>query len=425
MYFFTLLSAFLYALAFLYDFLWWTILFFTIPLAYTKKPIREGLLWGMIGFSLHAGGLLLVVMQMQNGPAMVKILSSLIVILYLALHAALWIWIRQKFSIFLFRQAIIATIDTLFFIYTSYALLIPFGFFDGYPLANPLLPLMKGLGTWYITHHLGICASLYTLFISQQLLIHEHSVSKIVGLIGLSLWLIPIPLKESIPAWVSTVAPLTMQWSKDVPPEIIHSHMRLFIKAHPHKKIIITPESAVYNQRAMDPEVIKRYYDKLNVDLIIGSFSKEGNKKYNTLFCINNGIIVMIHHKQHALCFIEKIPESCTCPTLNKLYCDENSIDPAPIHESIWHIKNATFLEPYTCSELFCTLVPRSNHTFPILICCNDNWFTGSSEHIAKLMVADARLKSAAWNRECLYIGYHYAGYITKEGLWTPFSEKL
>jgi apolipoprotein N-acyltransferase len=196
--------------------------------------------------------------------------------------------------------------------------------------------------------------------------------------------------------------------------EIIHKN--------PDKKLFITPESALYNPDSIPLLKEHSYFTTPDTTVIVGSFSPTGDTFYNTLFCIQQGAVAHLHHKQHTVALVEGLPSWCSFTWLMKLHGGSPSIARGPRVNDTWRISDTLSLDPYTCSELFCSRAPRDNASpeSTILICCNDSWFAGWMRYAARLMVADARLKAILWKKNCLYIGYQYAGYITTNGEFFP-----
>src|SRR5690606_33352434 len=106
-----------------------------------------GFLWGICAFGTHASGILYATMRMQNGSWLLRIIPSLLIVLYLALQSGIWFFFLEKAKVFNQRSmvygCITSVIHTVFFWYISYACLWPLTGLQGYPFLNPLLPLTQ------------------------------------------------------------------------------------------------------------------------------------------------------------------------------------------------------------------------------------------------------------------------------------------
>lgn len=415
------ISATLYTLSFIVRPLWWTILLFTLPLVHIRFNFLNGFLWGLCAFSLHASGILYATMRMQNGPWILRIIPSIIIVLYLSLHAGIWFFMVGKIktlnlSGFLY-VCVVSLLHTFFFWYTSYYCFWPLAGIYGYSFINPLLPLTQSPACLVLIRYTGMIGSLFVLFLFSTLITFFSKKFLIIFCtIGLIYLYLPLSITEPLPDWVKLIAPFQIQFSSTTNSIVPLEYLKSFIHAHPHKKIFITPESAFYCYDIFNKSPITALAIP-HVTCILGSFTHTQAKRYNSLYYIKNGTIRDTHHKQHALAFTESVPAWCTIGWIEQLYDKKTFIIPAPKKHDLWVIDNH-IIEPYICSEFFCHPLPLHplQKESTLLVCCNDSWFTGWSRYAAHLMVADAQLKGVAWNTEIIYIGYQDALFITKRG---------
>jgi hypothetical protein len=425
-----IVSALLFAISFMVPQFWWCILLFTLPLYGISKTFCGGFVWGLIAFGLHSSGVLWSVMSMQEGSWALRLIPSLLIISFMAIHGAVWFAVqgvverRCRWNI---QLVLMPFIQTCFFWYIAYALLLPLGLREGYPLANPLLPMLQASGAGRVLR-CGMLGGLYCLFAPAAWMFYglkKRYIGLVISALALLImWFIPAVRQATPPAWVAQVHAIPIQWSQGSDPSAPLAMIEEIIHNNPTKKIFITPESALYDPESVEAFKKQSYFSVPEVTVILGSFSATGDRFYNTLFCIQGGTVRYCHHKQHAVVLVEALPSWMSFEWLTKLHGSSPSIKRGPISDDYWHLSEDLILEPYTCSELFSRQAPRAaaGNYGTLLVCCNDSWFTGWMRYAARLMVADACLKALLWNRDCLYIGYQYAGYISKNGEFSSLN---
>lgn len=420
---FLCISAFLYSISFIIPQLWFTILFFTIPLSRYNCTSGHGFLWGICALSIHTSGIVYATIRMQQTPAWLCIMLFLCIIFFFAIHTAFWFFSLKKAKLLfspLLLPIVIPLVHTCFFWYISYSCFWPLYGCEGYPFANPLLPLLLCDSMKICIRYTGFLSSLFIFFflITFPLFIKRKSATLIYILIVLCFLFLPLDTNKNFHShWASEILPISMQFSYHKSSLFPFECIKTKALLSPQKTIIISPESAFYCYPLFNKISLNVLNDP-GVDYILGSFFQDSQEMYNTLYHISNGIIQNMHHKQHTVMFTESLPV-WFCIILHALgLCNDNfSIKKAPKHHDIWHIGGAIF-EPYICSELFFHYKPlhplESNST--IVLCCNDSWFTGWADYVSTLMVTDAQFKALLWHKDILYIGYQNALFISAQG---------
>ena len=440
-FFLLLLSACIYAFAFLSStYFWWLIFFFPIPLFYCalhkKLTFRDGYFWGLISFGLHLSGPLYGIFYMTHTYPIYTIILVLLFILYESLYAGLWFWLTVTiinwYACTKTMQLMIWILTTLgYFYWINHYCLFIFGRCEGYFFMHPLLPLAVYPPLLFLLPIVGkTVLLLFLLMVPGAITIwiqKKTTIRFLIIIITLSPWIIGVlktDQKKSVPHWLShvTPAPLTFAPSADInhTAYIVCKELKQLINRHKKTSLIIFPESAFYETDFSHITQLASCLDKKNlgksVDIILGAFLKKNGNCYNTLYLIKNGKIQHYFNKRHTVILTQRLPFWLNFPIIHRMFFDEMP----PIsacnnpREKLIVFDNVE-LVPYICSDLFFNEYPDDNYPhIPILAITNDRWTYKS--YIAQLMRLSAAFKAIEWQRDILYISYLYATFFDKYG---------
>jgi apolipoprotein N-acyltransferase len=90
-------------------------------------------------------------------------------------------------------------------------------------------------------------------------------------------------------------------------------------------------------------------------------------------------------------------------------------IKQSPNERPLLPLSDDISIVPYICSELFFNEYPDDIHgTMPIILISNDSW--ASISYVRHLMYLTVRFRAIQWQRDVLYVSYHYALLCDKKG---------
>lgn len=440
---FLTLSAGMYALAFWApENFWWLVFFFPVPVLYaaTIQPLgfKEGFYWGVLSLGLHLWGILRATVELAEGSLVCKLLPTLVLLAYIGLISALFFSIAhliQKNINVSKKPSISLAIWGLtlwgYYYFFDNTCLFPAGIWEGYCLLNPLLPLTQ------FPAFLTLLSKIYNPLLSGPLLLallflsaacftyvlikKMPIVTCIISIIALMPWLLSLSFytKEiASPPWLSAIT--VVPWRFKVPLEDIGKalqiHLERAMQLFPNTKLIIMPEGAIHplDLQKIGPRCFV-WENQKSIDLLVGGTSWHDEKRYNTIYWVQNGCLKTWFYKRHAMLLIEYLAPGINCEFLKKLYF--NTMVPLSTSTNarpLWQLFPDAAFTPYICSELFFNQKPDDTHNVPIIAFCGDHWC--SSTYIRKLMYMAACYKAIIWQREIMYISYYYAYYCTKEG---------
>jgi len=430
------LSAFLGASAFLEPaYCGWFVFIFLIPVFYlvANKQICytfcEGLLWGIIFFSLHMYGLLCVILERAQGQGGLFAFSALV--LYCSVYAGVWFWLASLCATLFYKGTYrllpwIAMTFVFFFV-VNHSIFFIFGCVEGYPLALPLLPLacypqwlrlMPTVGTTILFLILLFFTYFFSLFLVEY---------KLYFLIGAAFCFLPFSIgwllpksNVMIPEYVHQIAAISPPHCDknplDAAQEITY-HLIDCCELNPEATIFIMPESTFPFPLNEYLYVLKMWSQNVLFDekiLVLGAHRCENNKYYNTLYCIKEGRITQLYDKTHVIPFTESLPPFFKNHSFfkNLFLNHKKEFTRSKKQRTILSITKDLKVVPYICSELFFSSQKEADAS--ILCIINDSWF--SAVYMRHLLFLAACYKALEWQQPILYVSYYYAHYLEPNG---------
>lgn len=429
---FLLLSGLCYGLAFLFpNSLWW--LLFLYPFFFLCTPNIIGFFgaffWSFIAYSLHLSGIAIALYQMN-----IPLLIIIGMFFYLPLTTAFIFILVKKIAFYIKTKIIRSSISpivinsiSLFIhrIWINYAILIPFGRFEGYIFMNPLILLvdtpLQATMQWYNFDILSCI--FYSTITIITLCIFEKNKTKycITTTILILLILFPAAIEKQerpIPKWIHSICtiPLFFPDPKNLTTisTIIQNKIKLSRQNNPQKTLFVLPEGAI-NCPLSSNQIEKIFGTDNENDLILCSSSFKKQKLRNCCFFLKQAICHEIYYKRHALPVTER-----------PIWYQKNHthIWPSKNRHPVFIVNEKLSLVPYICSDFFFnTTQDDTFQHIPIIALCNDIWFSGFSSYIQQLMIKTAQLKAIYWQREIVYVAYSTACYINTNGIQFPLFQ--
>ena len=409
-----ILSALIYLGAFIYpDYLYAGIFIWMLPIMDKDYEFKAGYTWGLIFFGGHL---------LWLGCA--NIIVYIATVSYFSIISEFWLWLKQLLEYRWVRKiknhngkcvALCCTwvISTVTFIcLTCYCSLAILDCFEGYTLANPLLPLVSWI--WYLRPICYFGVFSYWIIIVLVNLALAKLIKKFDGmtliflivLIGFPALFQPPHHKINIekkdffyiqPTWNNnaylTSSEKFYAISRTI--DVISTHCA-------DVQYIVLPEGSFGHDLMAWEDQLDVWTSLLSptTSIFIGAHRKNGNAMYNSLYQIKDGIIINWYDKQHLVCCTERKPWITQfLPMFEKLFGHEYFTYP---HHNQSKIIMEGFV-PMICSELFCQEKRPSIKDRPILLVCHDGWF--SMRYARDLACRCAKLYSLRYQVPIVYIG--------------------
>ncbi len=403
-----ILSALIYLSAFIYpSYLYIGVFMFMIPLIITHRTLgfKEGYAWGLLFFGGHFIWVALTVYSQGQGA--MRMLAYLSLVAYFSLYSGFWFWFKQLLDRYvntiqnLNRKCVAScctwVISTVTFLcltcYCSMALL---GSFEGYPLMNPLLPLVSW--QWYLQPivYLGTL-SYWIIIISVNISIanlyrkcDRVTLTFLILFIGFPALFYQYAHKTYLKKETMFYMQPTWNDKNLTPVQMFHEIGRQLDQVamnHPDVQFVFIPESGF-------PCNLLHWGKKLDcwtslfsdtTTIFIGSHRYDQDKVFNSLYQICDGKIINIYDKQHLVLGVERIP--LWLPLLSGLFTTSDCVFSYPLHDQSNMIMAG--FQPVICSEMFYGTKKILKDT-PVLFVCNDSWF--SLDYAQELAKRCARL---------------------------------
>lgn len=358
-----------------------------------------------------------------SNQTLLALIPGTLLIGYTAFYSFIWAWATHRllsWSTHTYQFAIWTVSFWLYLIFKDQAQFFIFGRLEGYPFANPILPLcyyphlfspLCRLPEWLGLAWFSLFSALVKLFS-----VKPSIKTVVVALATLIPWLQTPYAQKAAPPWLSAIGHLPIM-IPDTSPEmaaaLVAHEIQILKKQFNTLTTIILPESAWNGTRLTARDSIALFQHCPVENILIGSFSENATCCYNSAYQFDRGTIASITHKRHALPLAER---AIPLPLCSHLYFEKSSpIAACPAPKQLIHLKNPDLSAVvYICSELFFNMTPDDPYDELIIALINDWWFR--MPHFRTLMMLAARLRSMQWQRPVLYISYNYALYCEPNG---------
>jgi apolipoprotein N-acyltransferase len=421
------ISIALYVSAFLVPSLFnWAILVYLVPLflVVVHNPdalsYRHGFWWGVGAYGITFSSLWHIIFEQAH--CLWKILASALLLLYFSSCSALWFGVSNTISRYYtdHRWIVISWIagtSCFWYLMRTCALFIV-GINKGLLLLFPLVPLAQHTQwLWWLpiigSTTLGIflligswgCAYLLYKPTIKHLLIMLFSYAPFFSGWFLPSTRLPLPpLVNQILALVPEKYTTIYQAAENITQLLIQGTLN-----EQKTQIIVAAESSFPFPLNDHPWALSMWHEnalRQNVLFILGSYRRENERMYNTLYLIQNGRIIKYYDKTSLMPFFEKTPPMWRAIQpfkKNEFMFGSSMREPLQISSFI--------CIPYICSEFFF----QKDFTAGEIILCivNDSWFLSYMKNLLKLT---AQFNAHAYRCSIVYVSYAYALYIDQNG---------
>jgi len=445
-YFFLLAAAFalhtaLYfpASFFWLSFLWLAPLFYLVCENRHPLSFAAGFFWGFIFFFLHLSAVVHLIMTQAYGFG--RFLFPALLVSYGALHTGIWFWLADKTSQLFGNGKKVRVFAWLFWTY-CYLFFVPYGLLwisgkcIGYPLSFPLVALASHPPLLWLLGVIGRQVLMLFLIASSlcvALFLYERNWWYFL-LFGLCCvpFLSGFFLQKktcSMPDFVRKIGyirpPDGQRFSHPLDSaQEIYYRMQSLLKRQPNLTFFVMPELSCHFALNEQEHLIRLWNNNAlhdEVQLFIGASRSEGNKLFNSLYSIKEGRVQQCYDKQYLMPLAEYVPPWCAkIAWLNNLFlCNSNQFCAPLTPQPIFTFAKNVYCKPCICAELFFDKTAFystvSDNTVFILLTLNDSLFAGKKTGL--LMYLWTVFKAQELNTPFLYVGYHNALWISKEGM--------
>lgn len=425
-----IISSFLYGISFLLPkagFL--TVLMSSVLLGMLSSfSFTHAFLWGLCAYGMHLHGLIPGVIALAPSASFYAWLPGIFLMLYLSLVTAVWwsmcSWCEQQLASqykLLFRTLWLWS----YWLFITYGCLFFCGRWEGYLLANPLIPCIAqgvflSVISWFGVAGATVVFCILSALLARMLIYKKYYV---VLLLICCSTLMNYKQDAFLQNHASNIAIVQTPISSCIDDtSICHvlSEQVACVYAHnPNLKAIIFPESCVYSWKICAESALADYMPtKKRCDYIVGSFYQDGDAFRNSCYWLRNGIVHKRFDKRHAMPLIERLPWFLHCSFFKEFFFAEiPEVVPSGNERPVICMGDIPCV-PYICSELFFNRVPDDEHTeLPIVALVNDRW---APPYLQRLMYWGAIIQAYAWHRAIVYASYTYWNIINPCFSCTP-----
>lgn len=438
-------SAVLLAQAFFFPALFaWCIFIFLIPVFYCalqfprQLNFKHGFWWGILFFGFHLSGIAFLVFEHGNGN--IRFASILFLFFYFSLYSIAWFGLTTHFVLknkdSTVRIVLCWLFSTFVFFYIiKFHSMWIFGIYNGYCFGSPLVVfaeypwLLSSLSTF---GEFGLFLLLIIGQMSIALALTEKNYKYLMGLLSFAPFFVgyTVPSIDTIlPSYVHTIGYVAPPLLRDPLEKARHIDFQIagLLNKFPHIKHIIMPESSLSLSINCYPELIERlttHSRNKDINLFIGAYRKDKEKRYNSLYLIRNGMIKNYYDKQLRMPFMEYVPFPWNyCSGFKDLFLKNwNGFEISQNSVNQLRMTPQLTLIPCICSELFLGSDEKFcnfHSTMPILVVTNDAWF--STDYLKHLMFLYARFKSILYKKDVIFVSHTKGYWIGKDcGICMP-----
>lgn len=177
--------------------------------------------------------------------------------------------------------------------------------------------------------------------------------------------------------------------------------------------MLLMPESSLYEQHAVAVPALCARWARHGV---VGGFRYDGGLYRNCVYYIQDGKLAAHFDKRHGVLLTEWLPWWLDYAWVRSLYFQTSPpIVPSGNERPRWRLRHDLIVVPYICSELFFSTFPDDHYNHvTVLALCNDRW---APAIVKRWMLLLARYRAITWQRDVVYVSYHYALLLGKSGI--------
>ncbi len=438
-------SALLLCIAYAWPAYWcWLVFIFLIPLFAVNHSVgfKEGLLWGLVFYSLHLYPIAQILYEYAQDDY--RMLLYPLLIIYLAIYSGIWFFlvrIVRKYC----RALAWPVVTFCYFVWMQCAAFWIFDVREGYPFALPIIPLAQYAEIVRLLPWCGVYGLTALLIWSQWLIVayvyNKKSGYALSAFCCYTVFFIGffVPMQEQpLPNFAKKLVYISpshfdeecFMHPLDCAQEIAYA-LQEGVTQYPEAICFVLPESAFpFVAYSHIYELWQSVVDDNNHELIVGLHKEYGCIIKNCFSHLKSCRIIQTYEKTHATCFTERTPFHLKgFKFFSHLFggntdrSQNNFSYIKGVHHKwspLIRIFNYPFF-PVLCSKLFFNdFLPLPFNKVPILLLCNDNWFT--TNQMKRLMFLYAKIYTLRWNRPIIYVSHSIGTLISQTGRSTTLS---
>jgi apolipoprotein N-acyltransferase len=371
---------------------------------------------------LHLYGIIIGIVRLAADQSWLTLLPGIFLVLYLAICTGFFwaagVWCETQLCAHVPHAALRVVWLWLYWLWITYCSLFFCGRWEGYLLANPLLPWAAHSQLLWPVSFFGVTGATLFLCVLSIAIQRKHFVFCVIMLL---FWIDLAQKKNALfdsncllkkIATIST--PITSISDEPSICFCIAEHIACAYARNPNLCAIIFPESCVYPWRICAESLLTTQVTCTTApcDYIVGSFYDDNGLYRNSCYWLHDGILQKRYDKRHAMPLIERLPWFLRfSPTIKNLFFKTMpEIVPSLNERPLMQIGD-THVIPYICSELFVNRLPDDDYpNFLIVALINDRW---APPYLQELIYLGAVIQAHAWQREIVYVSYTRCSYIS------------
>lgn len=459
-----IVSAILYALAFVYPVFGFVLIIAALSLLFygaldQQYTLIDGLLWGSAVYVVHA--LPLSTYLHTYSRTSIALVGWILFGLYTASYAGVWFFLTSFIcsaidnKYILFYKLIVWMLTTFLYIQVmTTCFLWIFDICEGYCCLHPLVPLMETKALRSLVYYLGIHITTFIIIITACVLVFfwASNYKKLLLLMAAFLLSVYWYADQSYtstakPSWLSQVAYASVPFDTSLKTNAHEIGLQVLTvlqktrDAFPDATLLLMPEST-FPYCLQEYDAIMRMWRAwvLNspeyrqaAGLMLGAHrnSSCNSRVYNTCYyCTSDGVLEH-YDKIHGLFFAERLPEyfkkslsffnfyqsknynilknklkKNSCSDKNKYF--EQAFDSGTVFK--W---NDQIIVPFICSEFFFGSV-KQVESDTILCLVNDAWF--GYRYMRNILFLNAVLRACDEHKTILYVSHARGTWIDQYG---------
>jgi|GEM_PF-3221853 len=414
-------SAAFYAASFLIDFWWWVSFICFIPLfiqdfSSYRRALLAGFLWGLIAYGLSLSALLEVIVRLGTTP--ISYVYAVGFLGYFVFFSMAWCALAlffKRITKSLIGGWFLSSLLYFLWMHTGFFYFLT-GYFYGYPLACPLLPLINTPGFLGLLPLVGWYGLLFALLCFQAGMSQQKLKISCVGGLPFLLGFFVFNRSEMYKKQDQKVAMISSFFYKKTPYERAQELCDVLYKAqqsYPYAKMFVLPESAFpfpLNTYQYEQEMLlQACNDKY---LVLGSHyfcvNSKGKKcLYNSAYVLHKGCIVYRYDKRLLLPFFEEEPTQSFFlqRALSPFLVGKSAFESQRKQQELCSMPKLGVFSLRICSELLWD-IPQGQQ---VLVLVNDSYYRYAYfSHLFKLF---AEFQALEKRSTLFYCGWQKNGY--------------
>jgi len=420
-----------------------------IYLYHDGLDFRQGFVWGAFFYFLHLYPIAEVLYVRGQGEY--RMIVYIMLVVFFGVHSGLWFYYAQMLRRYIPLSAW-PLVTYIYFMWMQTGVFWICDICEGYPFALPIIPLGEYADCMFLLPLLSVYGLTACLICAQwsfaSVIRHyfyerknKHTFFHViiafccytVFIVGFFLCKDEASQESEIISHIVYISPSRFGMDScthpmDCTQEIAYALQKGIDQYHStfhkaHGLCFVFPESTfpfiLYeHNHTLWQSILDDNEDK-KLQILLGAHEKPQNVSYNCLSLLNQRRIMQTYAKNHAVVFTERIPYLFKgISFFNNLFGGITDRSNNKINKGTYSLLikvHTHYILPILCSQLFYNdFSPLPFQKVPILLLCNDNWF--STHQIKNLMFLYAKIYAMSYKRPIIYVSFSRGIFFSETG---------